>query len=188
MKKAHLQKILDQFADEGKLVGKLYGKAKIYHLNQEGLSAADPSVTQALDEKIAALSSKIAELKPEQAALQHSCNLLEAAPTLEEALSKHAKLKKENDEKEARLQVLAKEAGAIKTADLDKIKNKFMFNLKEWRRRRRACDEMMDMYLDNVTKTKKAFIKEMGIETDEEYKVDLKAMLQFADDVGCKLK
>jgi len=80
---------------------------------------------------------------------------------------------------------------------------------------------MMNMYLENVSKTQKAFMREQGtvrcrllgyfewcgvwlshcavrclcrcapagIEGDEEHKVDLKAYVQLAEDLGCnKLK
>lgn len=47
---------------------------------------------------------------------------------------------------------------------------------------------MMDLYLDNVTKTKKVFMREQGIEGDEEHKVDIQKYIKMAEDMGCPTK
>jgi hypothetical protein len=41
----------------------------------------------------------------------------------------------------------------------------------EWKRRRKGCMEAMDQISESVEMNRKDFIKKIGIETDEEFKV-----------------
>ena len=66
-------------------------------------------------------------------------------------------------------------------ASVDTIKNQYGGYVREWRKRKRACEEMIEMVLENVKKNKKTFMKEQGLEGDEEHKVDLKQHLTVAE-------
>lgn len=57
--------------------------------------------------------------------------------------------------------------------------------VREWRARRKACYDMMDVYLENVSKTRKVFMRELGVEPDEEAKIDIKEYIALAEEWGC---
>ena len=54
--------------------------------------------------------------------------------------------------------------------------NEQLFYAQQWKKHKRGCTEMIDMILESVDMNKKEFIKSLGLETDEDYGVDLKKM------------
>jgi len=190
IKKPLVIKIMDKLTDEGKLVAKLYGKAKIYHVNQDNLPSADPAAIAALDEALEAAAQRLSKAKEQYQILTNEVSLLESGPTTAEALEQVARLKKQIEEKTARLAKIEKSAGELNAKDIDRVKQRFADVLKEWRKRQRACMEMVNLALENssANKTPKAWMREHGLEMDEDYKVDIKAYLQLAEEMNVSLK
>jgi len=53
----------------------------------------------------------------------------------------------------------------------DKIKSDRKTLVTEWKKRKRMAIEMIDRILETSSKPKKAFIEELGIETDEDIRL-----------------
>jgi 26S proteasome regulatory subunit (ATPase 3-interacting protein) len=191
VKKGQVAVILDQLSDDGLLVGKLYGKSKVYHTNQDmypvAANAAGAGAGAAAGG--AGAQARAAKVKEEHDALTRACAALEATPETDAAAELIATLTKEVEAKRARKLACQSAAAGAKATDVDAKKKTFYKYFREWRLRRKACLDMMDLYLENVTKTRKAFMKELGVETDEEFKVDVKEYGKIAEQLGChKLK
>lgn len=68
------------------------------------------------------------------------------------------------------------EAGAVKLVseeDIEKGRKEMGRYCQEWRKRKRACMEIIDMISESADMNRKEFIKKLGIETDEEARVNI---------------
>ncbi|CAB3998704.1 Hypothetical predicted protein [Paramuricea clavata] len=59
----------------------------------------------------------------------------------------------------------------IPPAEKEKIIKNRKTVVQTWKKRKRIASDMMDAILESYPKTKKQFIEDVGIETDEEYNV-----------------
>lgn len=76
-------------------MNKLYGKSKIYHVNQDTLPVADADTIAALDNRIKELSQQLSSIQQQHSALSHSLSQMENAPSTEDAIKLVEKLKAE---------------------------------------------------------------------------------------------
>lgn len=163
---------MDDLTTQQILTCKEYGKCKIYLVNQDLFQTTTPEELLALDEKIK-------ERKEEWEALAAEAKELQAR-------SKEAAGGLTNAELEAEIQSLRKEvaqmqetvkpykAGGRKLVtpgELAKAEAGLKKVQMEWKRRRRACMEVVDAISESMDMNKKDFIKKVGLETDEDNKV-----------------
>ena len=57
--------------------------------------------------------------------------------------------------------------------EIQSVKQDYLKYQKHWRVRRRACLEIVDMISDSVDMRRKDFMAKLGLETDEEYALNL---------------
>ena len=77
---------------------------------------------------------------------------------------------------EQRLDKLSNEQNLVTKEEKVNITKKHELAVKEWRKRKRMCTNVMDAILESYPKSKKEFIEEVGIETDEEIGVKIPDM------------
>ena len=65
------------------------------------------------------------------------------------------------------------EVEMISEADIDKSKKDVTRYFTEWRKRKRACMEIIDTICESADLNRKEFIKKLGIELDEDCKVNI---------------
>ena len=53
------------------------------------------------------------------------------------------------------------------------MKNDYQKYQKYWRQRKRACHEIVDMICDSMDMGHKEFFEQVGLETDEDYGVNI---------------
>lgn len=184
VKKTVVSKILDSLCDDGHMVAKTYNKSKIYHIDQDMFPDADPATIRDLDDQLENLSRRFTSLKSEVATLSAEVSSLENSPGTEDAIATLASVSASNIAKKEKLAAIKDNQGDLSNNSIDEVKTKYGSYVREWNKRKRACNEMMDMYLEHVTKTKKLFMREQGLETDEEHKVDIKQHITLADQLG----
>jgi len=176
VKKAITQKALDSLVASNKITLKEQGKTKkVYMLNQDGLEVLQP-------EELGALDREIAGLKQEKAALLEEIKELTANKEkaskqlsneeLDEAIAKLTTEVAEQRKDIARLDsvtLATPEEKKQALANLEKY-------LKEWRIRKRKTMDIAS-YLSEVKSMKiKEILEEVGIETDEDAKVNINDM------------
>lgn len=67
------------------------------------------------------------------------------------------------------------EAGAIKLiseGEIDQAKKDVTRFCNEWRKRKRACNEIIETICESADLNKRDFVKKLGIDTDEDNKVN----------------
>ena len=101
---------------------------------------------------------------------------LQSQPTNAEAEMEILELEKKVNAMEARLHKLSTEQNVVSKEEKENISKNHELAVKEWRKRKRMCTNVMDAILESYPKSKKDFIEDVGIETDEEMGVKIPDM------------
>lgn len=108
--------------------------------------------------------------KVEQELKQSESQLTEFQTTLttSEAEAKRDQLKSEIEKMETKLVKLSENTVLISEADRQKIKKKHETVVKEYKKRKRICMDVLDSILEGYPKSKAVLIEEIGIELDDQ--------------------
>ncbi|XP_065225633.1 homologous-pairing protein 2 homolog [Planococcus citri] len=168
--KAAIQKALDQLVTEKKVNEKIYGKQKVYSVVQK-----DDDDKKDVNEELRKLETQILEKnnslqKAEQQLKQNQSQLnkFQSALTTEDAIAKRDALKSELEKLETKYTKLSQNTVLISETDRKKIMKKHETVVKEYKKRKRICMEMINSILDSYPKSKAALIEEIDLELDDE--------------------
>ncbi|KAM4598675.1 homologous-pairing protein 2 homolog isoform 2-T2 [Polymixia lowei] len=164
-------KAMEQLALEGKIKEKMYGKQKIYFADQG-------QFTEVNDADLKAMDSQISELGTQVQSISHSCRQLDAelkelnsSLTTEEMISEIQELKTECSVYRARLEKIKAATNHVTPEEKEKVYKERGVYVKEWKKRKRLASDMISAILEGYPKSKKQFLEEVGVETDEDCKV-----------------
>ncbi|XP_019731328.1 homologous-pairing protein 2 homolog [Hippocampus comes] len=169
--KTAVVKSMELLALEGKIKEKIYGKQKIYFADQSQFKDVNDADLKVMD-------SHIAKLNEEMQVLNQSCRHLEAelkelnnSLTSQEMTSEITRLRDECSGCRERLDKIKSATNHVTPEEKDKVLKEHNVYVKEWRKRKRLASDMMDSILEGYPKSKKEFLEEVGVETDEDYQV-----------------
>ncbi|XP_053194284.1 homologous-pairing protein 2 homolog isoform X3 [Scomber japonicus] len=130
------------------------------------------------DADLKAMDSQISELSAEVQSLTQSCRQLDAelkelnsSLTTEEMISEIRELKAECSGYRARLEKIKSATNHVTPEEKEKVYKDRDVYVKEWRKRKRLASDMINAILEGYPKSKKEFLDEVGVETDEDCKV-----------------
>ena len=166
-------------SEAGSVRMKLNGKAKVFWYNQELVPELSAAEKAKLAADLAAAKAQVARGADELAQLQKSLKAGRARRSLDELTAEALTLRMEVQNEEA---ALAKRKGAkgdggapaLTEAEAKKVKADYSRLLKEYKKRRRQCLEIVDQISEGCGKPPKKLIEEWGLETDEDYGVNQK--------------
>uniref|UniRef100_A0A8C5JUC7 Homologous-pairing protein 2 homolog n=1 Tax=Jaculus jaculus TaxID=51337 RepID=A0A8C5JUC7_JACJA len=161
--KAAVVKALEQLAQQGRIREKTYGKQKIYFADQDQFDTVSDADFHRLHAKIVALTAKVQSL-------QQSCRHMEITPEMQREIQE---LRKECACYTERLKNIKAATNHVTPEEKEKVYSERQKYCKEWRKHKRMATELCDAILEGYPKSKKQFFEEVGIETDEDYKVML---------------
>ncbi|KAM9368744.1 homologous-pairing protein 2 homolog [Phaethornis superciliosus] len=173
--KAAVVKALEQLAQQGSIREKTYGKQKIYFADQEQLPAASDAELRALDGEIAALSSKVQTLQQSCRQMEGELKDLNSSMTTPEMIKELEVLRKECGSYTEKLERIKSATNHVTPEEKEKVCSEQRLYHREWRRRKRMATELLEAILEGYPKSKKQFLEEVGIETDEDQGVTLPA-------------
>ena len=101
---------------------------------------------------------------------------LQSQPTNADAEHEMSELEVTVKGLEQRLHKLSNEQNLVSKEEKENISKNHELAVKEWRKRKRMCSNVMEAILESYPKSKKDFIEEVGIETDEEVGVKIPDM------------
>ena len=168
------QQVLDDLTEEKHIVCKLFGKAQIYLANQDNFPETSKVQLEELDAEITERKQKLDSDKERLKQLNTQLKEITGTMTNQGYKDKIEQLKEKNKEAETRLK--GYQEGGMKQVteeEVDKVKSDYAKHQKFWRLRRRACLEIVDMICDSVDKNRKEFFESVGLETDEDYGVNI---------------
>jgi 26S proteasome regulatory subunit (ATPase 3-interacting protein) len=165
--KTELQRAIDKLVGNGRLVEKVYGKQKVYSIQQSTLPVATPAEIEAMEKEIKRLENELKEREAVYSASQKELKILLSTLTTED-------LKKEIDITAKQVEELKNQLKAFDTAkpldpiECKKVRTNREKSIKEWKLLRRQCMEMINTIMESYPGRKKELLEEMGVETDEE--------------------
>ncbi|KAM9394069.1 homologous-pairing protein 2 homolog [Pholidichthys leucotaenia] len=169
--KTAVVRAMELLAQEGKIKEKTYGKQKIYFADQSQFSDVSESDVKQMDAQISSLSDEARQLA-------HSCRQLDAelkelnsSLTTEEASSQIQQLEGECSGYRARLEKIKSASNHVTPEEKEKVYKERDVYVKEWKKRKRLASDMMSAILEGYPKSKREFLDEVGVETDEDCKV-----------------
>uniref|UniRef100_A0A3P8TI13 PSMC3 interacting protein n=1 Tax=Amphiprion percula TaxID=161767 RepID=A0A3P8TI13_AMPPE len=116
------------------------------------------------DADLKAMDSQISELSAEVQSLTQTCRQLDAE--LKELNSSLT-----TEEMVARLEKIKSATNHVTPEEKEKVYKERDVYVKEWRKRKRLASDMINAILEGYPKSKKEFLDEAGVETDEDCKV-----------------
>lgn len=175
--KGAVQKALDELVSQNKIIEKVYGKQKVYCVLQEDENT-DPEAMRAeiakMDKEIMVFTDTLQTNEQKIKNAEHELKNLQSSLTNEQAKAEVSKLEKESEKLKEKLKVLSENSVPISPEQKLKAETEHNKYMKEFRKRRRMCTDIIDSILEGYPKRKKDLVEEIGIETDEE--------------VGCTIK
>ncbi|KAH7962141.1 homologous-pairing protein 2 homolog [Rhipicephalus sanguineus] len=171
--KTAVVRALEQLAQDDKIKEKTYGKQKIYFANQDEFPDVAEAELSAMDQEIADLNVKHQELTRQLQARESQLSALSQSLTTEELTEKIASTTAERDKLKARLDKLTSNTNYVEPEVKDRILKDNEKFVKEWRKRKRLANDIIDAILEGYPKGKKALLEETGVETDEDVNVSM---------------
>ncbi|KAL2519114.1 Homologous-pairing protein 2-like protein [Abeliophyllum distichum] len=175
LKKAAVQKALDNLADSGKISFKEYGKQKIYVARQDQFDIPNNEELNKMKEENTKLQEQLDEQKKAIAVVEGEIKALQSNLTLEELQAKQVKLGKEVKQMEEKLIKLRQGVTLVSPEERKAVEKMYMDTVNQWRSRKRMFKDIWDAITENSPKNLKEFKEELGIEYDEDVGVSLQS-------------
>lgn len=169
--KPAVQRALDAMTADAVLREKVYGKQKVYFVDQSKCTPVNSQEMVQLDEEVATVTAEWQELSDTVRTLEAQANGLCKEKSVADLRRESKDLEKECQQLEEKLEALKKGSRGVDPVESRKVKDKLIRQVIEWRKRKRMATSSLDAILESVPKPKKALMEEMGIETDEDYDV-----------------
>ena len=179
MRKKQCETALEELVAEKKVTLKEYGKAKVFLINQDRFPAVDATLLTDLDDQINIRREENNTLSDKVKGLEKELKEVTSSQTNDELVKLIKKLQEENE-------VLDKKVDSFKSGGIQRIsEDQINETLKEqiffcnnWKKYKRGCKELVDMISESADMNPKEFVSSLGLETDEDYQLDIKQFLQ----------
>uniref|UniRef100_A0A3B5QG66 Homologous-pairing protein 2 homolog n=1 Tax=Xiphophorus maculatus TaxID=8083 RepID=A0A3B5QG66_XIPMA len=171
--KTAVVKAMDLLAQEGKIKEKMYGKQKIYFADQSQFRDVSDADLKAMDKQISELSAEVQTLTQSCRQLDTELKELNSSLTTEEMMAEIQELKAECSGYRERLEKIKSATNHVTPEEKEKVYKERDVYVKEWKKRKRLASDMMNAILEGYPKSKKEFLEEVGVETDEDCMVVL---------------
>lgn len=169
--KAAVQRAIDLMVQEGTVREKVYGKQKIYYADQTNTTPVSSQGAAELESRIAELTTERQELAESVRELESQASGLKCGKTLEQLTDELTILLHDCEQMEEKVKKVKAGSGGVDPVVSRKVKQKRIVRVIEWKKRKRIACDSLDAILESCPKPKKAFMEEVGIETDEDYGV-----------------
>ncbi|XP_076000365.1 homologous-pairing protein 2 homolog [Genypterus blacodes] len=169
--KTAVVKAMEQLALEGKIREKTYGKQKIYFADQAQFKEVKDEDLKAMDGQISKLCAEVQSITQSCKQLDSELKDLSSSLTTEEMTSEISELKTERCGYRERLERIKAASNHVTPEEKEKVYKEKNVYVKEWKKRKRLASDMMNAILEGYPKSKREFLDEVGVETDEDCKV-----------------
>jgi len=169
--KKEAQNILTSLNNQKVVTCKEFGTTKLYWRNQDDLPVADPKTLKDLDEKFESLEGQRDALNEECKQIASEIQMLASIPTDAEADKKIQELSIQNQKLKEQLTALKSNSTPISPKDREKIVKQYNSMKGTWKKRKRQCEEIINEMQEGSGKRFKELAEEIGLETDEDFKV-----------------
>lgn len=165
--KSTATKVLESLVSSSEICEKINGKQKIYFANQLNFET-DQQKLKDLDSEITELSKEVNCVKQSITEKQQKIRTLKEHVSTEDMENRLKLLRDEVEELSDSLASVTSRCKNVDPGEHSNLKRKHSTLTEECRKRRRLCNQVVDMILENYPKSKKCFYEEVGLETDED--------------------
>uniref|UniRef100_H2ZD74 Homologous-pairing protein 2 homolog n=1 Tax=Ciona savignyi TaxID=51511 RepID=H2ZD74_CIOSA len=165
--KTAVTKTVEVLSQRGKLLEKVYGKTKIYVVHQSQFPVVQKDELTKHDDEIKQLNEEVVSLQTENQKRSSLLNQLNSSVTTADAMEQVKKLGEEVKKMQNHLNSLKSMSGSIDPTQKKKTLEQHKTFVGQWRKRKRMTSDLMNAVLEGYPKSKKLFLEEVGIETDE---------------------
>ncbi|XP_028394908.1 homologous-pairing protein 2 homolog [Dendronephthya gigantea] len=169
--KTAVVKACESLAALGKINEKIYGKQKVYAPKQEQFGDYSENDLKQITEEISKYERDWKDLQGSCKTLEEEFRALKSSLTTQDAATRLKELNENCRKYQEHLKRIKSASNHISPVEKEKIVKKRKTVVQVWKKRKRIASDMMDTILESYPKTKKQFIEDVGIETDEEYNV-----------------
>lgn len=171
--KTAVQKALENLASSDKVNEKVYGKQKVYAPKQAQYDDCNENELKQMDEEISKFEKQWKELQSSCQSLEEKVRALKGSLTTEEATVRLNEATQKICKCQENLKRIKSASNHVSPAEKEKIIKNRREVVQTWKKRKRLASDIMNAILESYPKTKKQFIEDVGIETDEEYNVSI---------------
>ncbi|KAG5854969.1 homologous-pairing protein 2 homolog [Anguilla rostrata] len=171
--KTAVVKAVELLAQQGKIKEKIYGKQKIYFADQSQFTDVSDTELKGMDNQISELNTLVQTVSQSCRQLDSELKELNSSLTTKEMTSEIQELTQECALYRERLAKIKSATNHVTPEEKEKIHKEQSLYVKEWKKRKRLATDMMGAILEGYPKSKKQFLEEVGIETDEDCKVTM---------------
>nr|XP_055048289.1 homologous-pairing protein 2 homolog [Misgurnus anguillicaudatus] len=171
--KTAVVKAMEQLAQEGKIREKVYGKQKIYFADQSQFADVSDAELKTMDSRIADLNAEVQSTSQSCRQLDTELKELNSSLTTADMKIQIQELEAECSSYKERLNKITSATNHVTPEEREKVYKERETYVKEWRKRKRLVSDMIGSILEGYPKSKKQFLEEAGIETDEDHKVTI---------------
>ncbi|KAM6956992.1 homologous-pairing protein 2 homolog [Aplochiton taeniatus] len=169
--KTAVVKSMEQLALEGKIKEKVYGKQKIYFADQAQFTDVSEADLKTMDSQISELNTQLQTVTHSSRQLDAELKELNNSLTTKDMTSEIQELQAECSGYKERLGKIKSATNHVTPEEKEKVCKERNLYVKEWKKRKRMASDMMNAILEGYPKSKKQFLEEVGVETDEDCKV-----------------
>ncbi|EFJ19544.1 hypothetical protein SELMODRAFT_418879 [Selaginella moellendorffii] len=173
IKKTAAQKILDSFAESGKISFKEYGKQKIYLAKQDQFEIPSKEELESMKADIAKLQESLAAEKKIVAGLETEVRSAESSLTLDQINDRMKMVSDEISSMESRITQLRAGTVLVTAEERNKVEADYNKKTGLWRKRKRMFKDLWDMITESMPKNQSELKEEVGIETDDDLGIDI---------------
>ncbi|XP_027361713.1 homologous-pairing protein 2 homolog [Abrus precatorius] len=175
LKKAAIQKALDNLADGGRISFKEYGKQKIYLSRQDQFEIPNNEELNQMKEQNSNLQKQLEDQKKAISHVEAEIKSLQSNLTLEQIYEREVNLRMEVKEMEEKLSKLRGGVTLVRPEERKAVEDMLYEKISQWRKRKRMFKDVWDTLTENSPKDPKEFKEELGIEYDEDVGVNLQS-------------
>ena len=168
LSKTLVQKALDTLTAEGSIKEKVYGKSKIYFVDQSKVQIMKDEEIKGMQTEIDKYSLQYNEACKEVKKLESKMSVLKKQMSMKEIEEESKSVEKEVTDLTERLKTLKETVKGIDPQDNQRTKQERTKLVVEWKKRKRIVNDALDMILEGYPASKKKLMEEIGIETDED--------------------
>ncbi|OIW04665.1 hypothetical protein TanjilG_07800 [Lupinus angustifolius] len=175
LKKAAIQKALDNLVEAAKISFKEYGKQKIYIARQDQFEIPNTEELNQMKENNASIQQQLEEQKKASSEVESEIKSLQSNLTMEQICEREVNLRAEVKEMENKLTKLCGGVTLVRPEERKAVEDMLSEKISQWRKRKRMFKDLWDTLTENSPKDPKEFKEELGIEYDEDVGVSLQS-------------
>ncbi|RZC33116.1 TBPIP domain containing protein [Asbolus verrucosus] len=177
MGKSKVQTALRELVAQNRVIEKSYGKQKIYCIVQSSdlpLKDVTSNIFE-MERQSTNLVLKLKEVEHDLESKSVQLKKFEGIVTKSQAL--HEKKGLEEEVESLQTQIEGYKGKSYEKKEREAIEKAYGGVLKEYKKRKRLCMDMVDAIFENYPKSKKTLLQEIGIENDDDVNFKIKVQL-----------